>query len=472
MTQSYDLRRSDWFIVGLAISTVCATRAVERTLLTELVAGGAFFLILMTLVIAKSKLILFAIVVVFAVLGFANSSRAIGELHRVELGRYSGISRVITDPQRVGAATQIVLDISGDRFVVYAYGRPSWRLSNTSVGETIFVSGWRNNLSSVQAERLVSKHIKGNFEIESVGEQKFIASPINRSAQRVRSLISTGAKSFPFNEQSLFTGLVIGDDSKQSEQMVSAFRKSGLAHLVAVSGQNVAFVLTALSPLLRRLRKTVRLIVTLGVLVWFVVITRVEPSVIRAAVMAGVATLSISLGRPTRTLRILAMTVIVTIFIDPLLAWSVGYYMSVGATTGLCLLSGPLSRVVPGPRWLASLFAATISAQVGVAPAVIFVFGVPAAIGVLANILAVPVASLVMLAGLPLSLFAGAISETAFASLGTIVMWPVLIGVRWVWWVAALGEHLSATGFANFGMWVAVLAMILLLLHRDARVEG
>ena len=472
MTQSYDLRRSDWFIVGLAASTVCATRAVERTLITELVAGGAFFLILMTMVIAKSKLILFAIVVVFAVLGFANSSRAIGELHRVELGRYSGIARVITDPQRVGAATQIVLDISGDRFVVYAYGRPSWRLSNTSVGETIFVSGWRNNLSSVQAERLVSKHIKGNFEIESVGEQKFIASPINRSAQRVRSLISTGAKSFPFDEQSLFTGLVIGDDSKQSEQMVSAFRKSGLAHLVAVSGQNVAFVLTALSPLLRRLRKTVRLTVTLGVLVWFVVITRVEPSVIRAAVMAGVATLSISLGRPTRTLRILAMTVVVTIFIDPLLAWSVGYYMSVGATTGLCLLSGPLSRVVPGPRWLASLFAATISAQVGVAPAVIFVFGVPAAIGVLANILAVPVASLVMLAGLPLSLFAGAISETAFSSLGTIVMWPVLIGVRWVWWVAALGEHLSATGFVNFGMWVAVLAMILLLLHRDARVEG
>ena len=106
------------------------------------------------------------------------------------------------------------------------------------------------------------------------------------------------------------------------------------------------------------------------------------------------------------------------------------------------------------------------------APAVIFVFGVPAAIGILANILAVPIASLVMLAGLPLSLFAGAISDTAFAMLGTIVMWPVQIGVRWVWWVAALGENLSATGSVNFGMWVAVLAFILLLLRRDARVEG
>ncbi len=472
MTQSYDLRRSDWFIVGLAISTVCATRAVEKTFVTTLVAGVAICVILLAMVIAKSKLTRFVFVGVFAFLGFANSSHAIAELHRVELGQYSGVARVITDPQRVGAATQIVLDISGDRFVVYAYGRPSWRLSNTNVGETIFVSGWRNRLSPIQAQRLVSKHVKGNFEIESVGEQRFIASPLYRSAQRVRRLISNGAESFPFDERSLFTGLVIGDDSKQSQQMVSAFRKSGLAHLVAVSGQNVAFVLTALSPLLSRLHRRTRLVVTLGVLIWFVMITRVEPSVIRAAVMAGVATLSISLGRPTRTLRILALTVIITIFLDPLLAWSVGYFMSVGATTGLCLLSGPLSRVVPGPRWLASLIAATISAQVGVAPAVVFVFGVPAAIGILANILAVPVASLVMLTGLPLSLFAGAISETAFSALGTIVMWPVLIGVRWVWWVAALGERLSATGFANLAMWIVVLALILLLLHRDARVEG
>ena len=451
---------------------MCATRAVEKTFVTTLVAGVAICVILLAMVIAKSKLTRFMLVGVFALLGFVNGSRAIAELHRVELGQYSGTAQVITDPQRVGAATQIVLDISGDRFVVYAYGRPSWRLSNSNVGETIFVSGWRNRLSPIQAQRLVSKHVKGNFEIESVGEQRFIASPLYRSAQRVRRLISNGAESFPFDERSLFTGLVIGDDSKQSQQMVSAFRKSGLAHLVAVSGQNVAFVLTALSPLLSRLHRRTRLVVTLGVLIWFVVITRVEPSVIRAAVMAGVATLSISLGRPTRTLRILALTVIITIFLDPLLAWSVGYFMSVGATTGLCLLSGPLSRVVPGPRWLASLIAATISAQVGVAPAVVFVFGVPAAIGILANILAVPVASLVMLTGLPLSLFSGAVSETAFSALGTIVMWPVLIGVRWVWWVAALGERLSATGFANLAMWIVVLALILLLLHRDARVEG
>ena len=422
--------------------------------------------------IRRTRISLSIALLFFSLLGLLHGTAAINELRSVKLGNYSGVARVISDPKRSGAATQIVLEIASDRFIVYAYGPPAWRLNNVSVGERILVTGWRSKLSPEREQRLISKHIKGKFEIKSVEERRFTAAPLFRSAQRVRKLIDRGASSFSYDERSLFTGLVIGDDSEQPEEMVMAFRKSGLAHLVAVSGQNVAFVLAGLSPLLRRLPRTARLIVTCGILIWFVVITRVEPSVVRAAVMAGVATLSISIGRPTRTLRLLAITVIGTIFFDPLLAWSVGYFMSVGATAGLCLLSGPLARVVPGPRWLANLIAATVSAQAGVTPAVIFVFGLPAAIGVIANVLAVPVAALVMLVGLPLSLLAGALSQTVFSAIGTVMMWPVFVGVRWVWWVAAIGGRLNTTGFVNLCLWIAVLAMILSLLHRSARVEG
>ena len=472
MTQSYDLWRSDWFIVGLAISAVCATRAAEKLLVPTIILALVLSVMLIAMAIRRTRISLSIALLFFSLLGLLHGTAAINELRSVKLGNYSGVARVISDPQRSGAATQIVLEIARDRFIVYAYGPPAWRLNNVSVGERILVTGWRSRLSPEHEQRLISKHIKGKFEIKSVEERRFTAAPLFRSAQRVRKLIDRGASSFSYDERSLFTGLVIGDDSEQPEEMVMAFRKSGLAHLVAVSGQNVAFVLAGLSPLLRRLPRTARLIVTCGVLIWFVVITRVEPSVVRAAVMAGVATLSISIGRPTRTLRLLAITVIATIFFDPLLAWSVGYFMSVGATAGLCLLSGPLARVVPGPRWLANLIAATVSAQAGVTPAVIFVFGLPAAIGIIANVLAVPVAALVMLVGLPLSLLAGALSQTVFSAIGTVMMWPVFVGVRWVWWVAAIGGRLNTTGFVNLCLWIAVLAMILSLLHRSARVEG
>ena len=427
---------------------------------------------LIAMAIRRTRISLSIALLFFSLLGLLHGTAAINELRSVKLGNYSGVARVISDPKRSGAATQIILEIANDRFIVYAYGPPAWRLNNVSVGEKIVVSGWRSKLSPERERRLISKHIKGKFEIKSVEERRFTAAPLFRSAQRVRKLIDRGASSFSYDERSLFTGLVIGDDSEQPEQMVVAFRKSGLAHLVAVSGQNVAFGLAGLSPLLRRMPRTMRLLVTCGILIWFVVITQVEPSVVRAAVMAGVATLSISIGRPTRTLRLLGLTVIVTIFLDPLLAWSVGYYMSVGATAGLCLLSGPLTRVLPGPRWLANLIGATVSAQAGVTPSVVFVFGLPAAIGIIANVLAVPIASLVMLAGLPLSLFAGALSQTVFSAIGTAVMWPVFVGVRWVWWVAAIGERLNTTGLFNLGLWIVVLAMILSLLHRSARVEG
>ncbi len=472
MTQSYDLWRSDWFIVGLAISTVSATRAAERLLVPTVILAFVLGVMLIAMAIQKMRVSLSIALLSFSLIGLLHGTAAINELRSVKLGNYSGVARVISEPKRSGAATQIILEIANDRFIVYAYGPPAWRLNNVSVGEKIVVSGWRSKLSPERERRLISKHIKGKFEIKSVEERRFTAAPLFRSAQRVRKLIDRGASSFSYDERSLFTGLVIGDDSEQPEQMVVAFRKSGLAHLVAVSGQNVAFVLAGLSPLLRRMPRTMRLLVTCGILIWFVVITQVEPSVVRAAVMAGVATLSISIGRPTRTLRLLGLTVIVTIFLDPLLAWSVGYYMSVGATAGLCLLSGPLARVVPGPRWLANLIGATVSAQAGVTPAVVFVFGLPAAIGIIANVLAVPIASLVMLAGLPLSLFAGALSQTVFSAIGTAVMWPVFVGVRWVWWVAAIGERLNTTGLFNLGLWIVVLAMILSLLHRSARVEG
>ena len=330
--------------------------------------------------------------------------------------------------------------------------------------------GYREEFEPGKESRWISQHVKGRFQVASVAEQRFAASPLLRSAQRVRDLVSTSASSFNFDERNLFTGLVIGDDSKQSEEMVSAFRKSGLAHLVAVSGQNVAFVLAGLSPLLRRLNRRWRTLMTILILVWFVVITRIEPSVVRAALMAGAAYLSVAMGRPTRTLRLIALTVFAAIAVDPLLAWSVGYFMSVGATLGLCLGAEKLEKIIRGPQWLARLLSATLSAQFGVIPVVIFVFGVPSVFGIVANVLAVPIAGLVMLIGLPLGLFAGVIENLGRSEFAMVLMWPVQVGVRWVWWVAEIFARLNVGPVFNLGLWIAVLVVLLALRHRSARV--
>jgi competence protein ComEC len=255
----------------------------------------------------------------------------------------------------------------------------------------------------------------------------------------------------------LLLALLMGDDRAQPPSMVAAFRASGLSHLSAVSGQNVAFLLAAAAPLLRRLAPAVRLGATLVLLAWFVVVTRIEPSVVRAAAMAAITAVALALGHRPSALRVLALCVAGVVLADPMLVHSVGFALSVAATAGLSVLAAPIARRLPGPRWLASLAAASIAAQVGVAPVQLAIFGPPPCTALAANVLAVPVASLVMLVGLPVTLVLGLVAPLVasvaplagplaapFALAGDLALFPLRIGVRWIWWVAEIGAAVSA----------------------------
>ena len=128
-------------------------------------------------------------------------------------------------------------------------------------------------------------------------------------------------------------------------------------------------------------------------------LTRAEPSVLRAGVMAGLAATAFVLGRQAEPLRLLALAVVALLLLDPLLAWSVGFWLSVGATAGVVLgavhLAPRLVRLGP----LALPVAVTLGAQCGVAVPSLLVFGRLSLTGTVANIVAVPVAGLVMLVG-------------------------------------------------------------------------
>lgn len=462
------MRRADWLIVFGVVVYLCITRASsEISIAILLVTAIGFVVAVYRAQLSRQVAVLLLLMFVFAAL---NSRHALSEFNDVQTGEYQGFATVMSDPRNIGAATRMTIEIDSNRFVVYAYGRPAWRLAGAKVGEQIFVRGQRQAFERGDESRWIAQHIKGKFQIELVGEQRLAAAPLLRSAQRVRDLVSRGAQSFNFADRTLFTGLVIGDDTQQPESMIDAFRKSGLAHLVAVSGQNVSFILAALSPLLSRLKNRFRIFATIGVLVWFVVITRVEPSVVRAATMAGLAFLSVAAGRPTRTMRLIAVTVLVTVIVDPLLAWSVGFFMSVGATCGLCLGAAPLARIIRRPKWLAQLIGATVAAQLGVMPVVILIFGLPSATGIIANVLAVPIAGLVMLFGLPMALCAGLIVDLGLEELAMILMWPIQVGVRWVWWVAEIFARLKFDGIANLALWLGVFALIIALRHRSSSV--
>jgi competence protein ComEC len=144
--------------------------------------------------------------------------------------------------------------------------------------------------------------------------------------------------------------------------------------------------------------------------------------------------------------------------------------MSVGATCGLCIGAAPLAKLVSRPKWLAQLIGATVAAQFGVMPVVILIFGLPSVTGIIANVLAVPIAGLVMLVGLPMSLFAATISNLGLDQIGDLMMLPIQVGVRWVWWVAEIFARLRFEGTANLALWLGVFAGIIALRHRSSSV--
>lgn len=393
-----------------------------------------------------------AVVVVLAVLSVARAGAAWDAAAPRALGPFTGWVTVMSDPQRFGSATRVVLEVEGERYEWWARGRAaSTRATSWAVGERVRVAGERRALDADRAGRVAWQHVVGELEIEWAADVA-TGRPVDRASERVRGLIATAAGHLPGDDGPLFRGLVIGDDRDQPDEMLDRFRASGMSHLTAVSGQNVAFVLAAAGPLLRRLRAGPRWVVTVGLIGWFVALTRFEPSILRAGAMAALAATAFALGRERAPFRLLCLAVGGLLLVDPLLVVSVGFWLSVGATAGVVTVGPWLSARLSGLGMVGAALGVTLGAQVGVLLPALLVFGRLPLVSVPANLLAVPVAGAVMLYGLPASLLAGAVPAVA-----PVVMFPCRVGVRWVDRVAVLGERLEPGGAATWAGWLVLV---------------
>jgi competence protein ComEC len=285
------------------------------------------------------------------------------------------------------------------------------------------------------------QHVIGSFRVDWLGDVTS-GGPLARASNRVRSLVADGAALIGEPDDSLLRGLVIGDDLDQPPEMIERLRRSGLSHLTAVSGQNVTLVLAAGAPLLRRLGSRTRLVTTVALIAWFVAITRFEPSILRAGTMAVLATVGTHLGRERTPMRMLALALSLLVVIDPLITRSVGLWLSVGATAGVVGLGPRLAEGLGRFGVLATPVGITLGAQLGVALPSVLTFGRLPLVGLVANLLAVPVAGAVMLLGLPACLIAGALGGIS-PDLGWLALAPVALGVRWVDQISIIGDRIE-----------------------------
>ncbi|MDX3663019.1 DNA internalization-related competence protein ComEC/Rec2 [Streptomyces sp. ID05-26A] len=273
----------------------------------------------------------------------------------------------------------------------------------------------------------------------------------------LRDGLRQASKVLDDEEAGLLPALVVGDTEQMVPRIVEEFRTAGLAHLLAVSGANLAIICGAVYLLTRRLGPRPAACAALAALVGFVVLAGPEPSVLRAAVMGAVALLALVLGRQRSAVPSLATAVLVLVLHDPALGGDPGFALSVVATAALVLVAPRWARALKRrgvPNGLAEAIVVPMAASLATAPVVAGLSGQVSLVSVVANLVAGPVVAPATVLGV----LAAAVAPLSpqVAEVVTHVAGPA------VSWLIAVGRQASAVPGAAVGWpdgWVGALAL-------------
>ena len=210
-------------------------------------------------------------------------------------------------------------------------------------------------------------------------------------------------------DAALLRGMVLGQDESIGKAVRDDWRRSGLAHLLAVSGQNVMLLAALAAPALAAAGAGVRMraIAVLGLIALYVPLAGAGPSLQRAAVMGAAAVVATAAARPASRVYALLLAASVTLAVNPRAAADPGWQLSFAALVGILAL-GPKLRgaalpalaSLPAGRALAEGIALTLAATVATAPLLAFHFGSISLAALPANLLALPAVAPAMWLGM------------------------------------------------------------------------
>ena len=302
---------------------------------------------------------------------------------------------------------------------------PSKSVAHLLPGQKIHFRG--TAVASREARVAALVFIKGDIEIRTE------ASTWARSLASIRNGLRINSGSG--DAGALIPGMVLGDTSKQSVAFKADMKRSGLTHLVAVSGANFAivsaFVLWAMQFFVRSIRW--RLSATAIFLASFIALVRPSPSVLRAAAMAAVLLVAKGARRPSDSLPALGFAIAAVVIGDPWQARDAGFALSVLATAGLLLFAPRiiswLSKYLP--KLMSEALAPPIAATLFCSPVLIAIAGYLAPMSVIANLLAAPAVAPITIIG-----FIAALISPISPFLTRILIWVIHFPAAFISWTA------------------------------------
>src|SRR5690606_13978 len=197
-------------------------------------------------------------------------------------------------------------------------------------------------------------------------------SPARTVAALRRHVLERARAHLPPDVAGLVAALLVGERADLSPETLEAFRRSGVVHLLAVSGLHVGLLAGLVNVALGRLlpqtkRRWPALVV---VLAGFAAMTGLRPPVMRAALFCALALAAPLFKRPVDPLNLIGLVLLAILVPAPLLLYDVGLRMSVVAVVGIVVMTPVLQQWLPQglPRWLNEGLAAGIAAQAALLP--------------------------------------------------------------------------------------------------------
>lgn len=332
-------------------------------------------------------------------------------------------------------------------------------------GDNIVVEGKlhrRKGSYTLHLNGMVRSHTKGNNILWRIG-------PMFRQA--------LGRNLTP-DQATLGAGILLGQADQLSDFIATAFAVSALTHLLVASGYNLTIIARFSRNLMRRYRFGA-VAVTLGLIVMFDLVAGLNASLLRASLVAAIGLLTWLVGRKSSPAVVIAVTAGLTILIEPIQVYEIGWLLSFAAFAGVLILA-PLLVDLTGmrvrdddgraARWLKSavcLFYETLSAQLFTLPIMIYLTETVPLIGLVTNLLVAPLVPLIMLLTL-----LGGMATMLLPILASLLLQPVRWLLDYMMQVAAWGTTLGGEIKLGFNwalavwFYIGLTAVILYLRYR------
>ena len=373
--------------------------------------------------------------------------------------------RVVFEPDERSSSQQLTVLVAGERVLVLAD-----RFSTVSYGDTVSVRGVLERPTAFTTDLGRTFNYPGYLEARGIhylvrfGDVTVVETD---GGNPLISVLLAGKQQFQtalrtvLNEPmvGLAEGLLLGEKRALGAELTEVFRRTGIIHIVVLSGYNVLLVVLFISYLSGYLvPERARLGVNLLAIAAFALLVGLSPTVTRASLMAALALVAVSTGLVYLVLRGLLLSGVVMVAISPaLLVYDPGFQLSFLATFGLIVAAPWLeARLQALPNWLQvrEFLVATVVTQLFVLPLLLYQIGEVSLVSIVVNVLVLPMVPVAMF----LTFLTGLLAMVA-PGIAVYVAALADLALRYIIVVAETfaGIPLAAVSVPTFSVWWVVV---------------